>query len=160
MSMNRPGLLTLSLLAASSLFAVGCASTTSGERTSAYEPHEVRRGEVVYIREVEMPVEEVAAAGGRTAHSGRASVSQSRAGVMGIQVGARRSANLRVTSAAGGGSGEPAQSPATEPGIELTVELENGSVVVVMQPLGDDTFDIGDFVQVLLRNDGGAVVLQ
>ena len=160
MSMHRPGLLTLSVLLASSLFTPGCASTTSGDRAAAYEPHEVRKGEVVYIREVEMPVEVEAASSGRTTHSGRAAVNQSRAGVMGIQVGARRSSSLRVGSSAGSGGSEPAQAPAAQPGVELTVELENGSVVVVVQPLGDDTFDIGDFVQVLLRNDGGAVVLQ
>lgn len=160
--MIRFELLAVVFLAASTLFAHGCASSSSGRGTGAgadiYEPHAVEKGEVVYVREVDMPIDERTASVSRGGGS-RNAMTRSRMDVMGMRVDARRGRPLRRETEIGASPvSEPAA--ATIPGVEISVELENGSVVVVMQPLGDETFEIGDFVRVLLRDDGGAMVIQ
>ena len=44
-------------------------------------------------------------------------------------------------------------------GLELTVELEDGEVIVVVQA-ADETFDPGDTVRVIRRGNGTARVIQ
>ncbi len=162
MSMNRFEFLAAVLLGAGVLLVPGCASTNPG-RTAAgeevYEPHVVRVGEIVYVREVEMPLGTPDAVR-RGSGQSRAAMNRSRVDVMGMRVDARIR-NLQSQRRVGSGRpSEPSTDVVTVPGVEISVELANGEVVVVMQPVGEETFEIGDLVHVLLRDDGGAVVLQ
>ena len=59
--------------------------------------------------------------------------------------------------AAGGAAAEEALT--RQQGLELTVELENGELLVVVQA-ADETFDPGDSVRVIRRANGTARVIQ
>ena len=70
--------------------------------------------------------------------------------------GVARAAGAVGGAAAGGALEEKAT---RQMGLEITVELENGEVVAVVQA-ADEQFDVGDKVRVLRRPDGSARVIQ
>jgi outer membrane lipoprotein SlyB len=81
---------------------------------------------------------------------------------VGNTIGGGSGRRLARTAGAVGGAaaGSRAQQAATtERGLEITVELESGEVVVIVQA-ADEHFDVGDKVRVLRRSDGGARVTQ
>ena len=62
-----------------------------------------------------------------------------------------------VAGAAAGGSIE--EGATRQKGLEITVKLDNGQVVSIVQA-ADEKFDEGDLVRVLRRPDGSARVIQ
>ena len=62
-----------------------------------------------------------------------------------------------IAGAAAGGTAERAAT--TQVGLEITVELDNGELIVVVQG-ADEHFDVGDSVRVITRGDGTARVVQ
>lgn len=135
----------------------GCASGPTSantvRRSDTGRAHTVETGEVVYVRPVTIEGE----ARGAGAVAG---------GVLGWAVGntigggsgrTLARAGGAVGGAAGGSSVERAVT--TVSGIEISVELESGELIVVIQA-ADETFEIGDQVRVLRRGDGQVRVLQ
>lgn len=135
----------------------GCAaSPTSANTVSRSETgraHRVENGEIVLVREVTIEGESRglgAAAGGAMGF------------VLGRSVGGGSGRDIATTAGAiaGAGAGSAIERNATTvPGLELTVELESGEMIVVIQA-ADETFDEGDSVRVIRRNDGGVRVVQ
>ena len=139
--------------------AVGCGpqqSSLSGStysRDSARQVQTFTEGEVVMVREV--TIQGKAGAAGAVA-----------GGVMGYAVGnlfgggrgrtLARSAGT-VGGAAAGGAAQKAAT--TEKGLEITVKLDSGQTITVVQA-ADRVFRVGDEVKVLTRPDGTARVVQ
>lgn len=135
----------------------GCASSPSSantvRRSETGRAHTVQGGEVVYVREVTIEGE----AGGAGAVAGGAM-----GFVLGGLVGGGRGRSVaRVGGAVGGAAAGNAieRSVTTLTGLEITVELEGGEVIVVIQA-ADEVFRVGDSVRVLRRSDGGVRVMQ
>jgi outer membrane lipoprotein SlyB len=135
----------------------GCASSpTSASTVSRSETgraHRVEKGEVIYVREV--TIEGEARGGGAVA-----------GGLLGFAVGntigsgSGRGVARAAGTVAGAAAGSAAERAATTvPGVEVTVELESGEVVVIIQA-ADEMFKEGDQVRVLRRSDGGVRVMQ
>lgn len=136
----------------------GCASRggTSANRVSRSDTgraHTVTKGEVIYVREVviEGEGEVVGALAG---------------GVLGLAVGnqfggGRARSLTRAAGAVGGAAvgSAVAQRASEQTGLEISVELETGEVIVVMQ-VADEVFHVGDSVRVLRRTDGQVRVVQ
>lgn len=154
----NPHLLVLITALAGVAFWMGaCASSPTSSntvrRSETGRAHAVEHGEVVYVRQVTIEGE----ARGAGAVAG---------GVLGWAVGNTIGSGSGRTLARAGGAVAGAaagsaveRSATTVPGLEITVELASGEVVVVMQA-ADETFDVGDQVRILRRSDGGVRVMQ
>lgn len=147
----------LTALAAGCLgWPVGCATSPSSantvRRSETGRVHTVQTGEVIYVREVTIEGE----AGGAGALGG---------GALGFAVGNMAQGRGRSVARAGGAVAGAAAGTAierrvtTRAGVEVTVELESGEVIVVIQA-ADEVFHVGDSVRVLRRSDGGVRVMQ
>ena len=138
------------------LIAAGCASSMSGStysRNQAQKVQTVHEGEVIMVREVLIE-------GTKSGLGGLAG------GIMGFALGGTigggsgkglaRAAGTVGGAAAGGAIEEGAT---RQKGLEITIQLENGRVVSIVQA-ADERFDEGDLVRVLMRPDGSARVIQ
>ena len=144
------------LLLGTVLALAGCASSPSSantvRRSETGRAHTVQRGEVIYVREVTIEGE----AHGAGAVAG---------GVMGFALGGLADGRARGVARAGGAVAGAAAGTAverrvtTQTGVEVTIELESGEVMVVIQA-ADEVFNKGDSVRVLRRSDGGVRVIQ
>jgi len=139
-----------------SIIAVGCAPSMSGStysRDQAQKLQTVHEGEVIMVREVLIE-------GTKSGLGGLAG------GIMGYALGSTigggsgrgvaRAAGTVAGAAAGGAIEEDAT---RQKGLEITVKLDNGQVVSIVQA-ADEKFDEGDLVRVLRRPDGSARVIQ
>ena len=82
--------------------------------------------------------------------------------VLGSAVGSGSGRTIARTAGAVGGAAAGSaieKSATTVPALELTIELESGESVIIVQA-ADEHFDVGDKVRVIRRSDGGAKVLQ
>ncbi|UCD35896.1 MAG: hypothetical protein JSU90_03420 [Nitrospiraceae bacterium] len=136
--------------------AVGCAPSMSGDvysRDQARQVQTVDEGEVIMVREV--LIEGTKSPFGAIA-----------GGIMGYALGSAvgsgsgrtiaRAAGTVGGAAAGAGIEEAAT---RQPGLEITVKLDNGEVVSIVQA-ADRDFRVGDEVKVLRRPGGEARVIQ
>ena len=113
-------------------------SADSYSRSEARQVHQVQHGTVLVVRTV-------AIEGTKSGLGGIAG------GALGYVVGSV------FGGAAGGAVAE--EGLTRQQGLELTVELEDGEVIVVVQA-ADETFDPGDTVRVIRRGNGTARVIQ
>ncbi|MFW6243806.1 MAG: hypothetical protein ACOC15_01560 [Desulfovibrionales bacterium] len=139
-----------------SLSLVGCAASKSGKvytRDQAREKQSVQYGTV-------LQVEEVLIEGSRSGLGvlGGAIVG----GVLGSTIGSGTGKTLAILggAVAGGAVGGVGEKAATQKdGLEITVELDNGELVSIVQE-ADRPFAVGDRVRVLTASDGSARVTQ
>lgn len=139
-----------------SLVASGCASSMSGNvysRDQARKVQTVHTGEVILVREVQIE-------GTKSGLGGLAG------GIMGYALGGtigsgsgRDVARATGTVAGAVAGGAIEESATRQIGLEITVKLDNGEVVAIVQG-ADEKFDEGDLVRVLRRPDGTARVVQ
>jgi len=144
------------LLLAALLSLTGCASSPTSantvRRSETGRVHTMERGEVIYVREVTIEGE----AGGAGAVAG---------GAMGFALGSLVGGSGRGVARVGGTVAGAAAGNAiernvtTRAGVEVTILLESGEVVVVIQA-ADEIFEVGDSVRVIRRSDGGVRVVQ
>jgi outer membrane lipoprotein SlyB len=150
-------LIVLLTLAPATFLLTACASrpasANSVSRAETGRAHTVEKGEVVYVREVTIEGE----SRGAGAIAG---------GVLGFAVGntigsgsGRTLARAAGTVAGAGAGAAVERSVTTVAGVEVTIELASGEVVVIIQA-ADEVFEIGDQVRVLRRSDGGVRVMQ
>ncbi|HMP73530.1 MAG TPA: hypothetical protein PKE55_09745 [Kiritimatiellia bacterium] len=150
-----PVAMAMVAMAASTL--AGCATSPTSANTvrrgETGMAHTFDRGEVIYVREVTIE--------GETQGLGALA-----GGVMGLAVGnlvgGGRGRDLsRVTGTMAGAAAGTAieQSVTTVAGVEVTILLESGEVIVVIQA-ADEVFKPGDYVRVIRRADGGVRVVQ
>jgi outer membrane lipoprotein SlyB len=154
--MKTRGIVLIVTLGALTLIAGGCASSTSGNvysRKDAQKVQTVDEGEVILVREVTIE-------GTKSGLGGLAG------GIMGFAVGGTIGGGsgkgvARAAGAVGGAAAGAAveEKSTRQTGLEITVELDNGQVIAVVQA-ADEQFDEGDRVRVLRRPDGSARVLQ
>jgi outer membrane lipoprotein SlyB len=150
---------TSALVAAVGLLVLGagCAQSPSSantvRRSETGRAHSVQHGEVIYVRSV--TIEGEARGGGGFA-----------GGVLGFAVGntigsgsGRQLARLGGAAAGAAAGSAIEQAATTVAGVEVTVELDNGEVIVIIQA-ADEVFEVGDSVRVLRRSDGGVRVMQ
>lgn len=123
----------------------GCASSKSGsvyERGQARTEQTVRTGVVEHVREVQIEGTKSAVgtvAGGAVGGVAGSTVGQGRGSMIGAVIGA----------VIGGVAGSAAEEGVTrKPGLEITVKLDNGTVVAVVQE-ADERFNVGDRVRIL-----------
>lgn len=134
------------------LFFSGCQTPMSG---SSYERSETRKMQTVYFGTV-ISVNEVTiqgkpgAVGTITGAAAGAAVGQS------VGQGSGKTAATIVGGALGAVAGGAIEKKVTtKPGIEITVKLEDGRTIAVVQEKTDqDNFRPGDAVQVLYMSDG------
>ncbi len=144
------------LVLGAALTLAGCASSptsaNSVRRSETGQSHTVQRGEVIYVREVTIEGE----ARGAGAVAG---------GAMGFALGGLAGGQGRGVARTGGAVAGAVAGNAierrvtTQTGVEVTIELESGEVIVVIQA-ADEVFNKGDSVRVLRRTDGGVRVMQ
>ena len=146
----------VSLTVATALALAGCASSMSGDVYSRDQARKVQRvdeGEIILVREVMI----------EGTRSGLGVIAGGVVGgVMGSMVGGGKGKTLATVGGAlaGGGAGAAAEEAATrQKGLEITVQLENGEVVSVVQA-ADREYLVGDEVKVLRNPDGTARVIQ
>ncbi len=146
-----------SCLAGLLLLLTSCApSPTSANTVSRSEAGRIQRfeeGVIIMVRDVTIEGE----SRGAGAVAG---------GVLGFMLGGAVGGGsgrgiARTAGAIGGAAAGSAieKSATTVPALELTVELESGEAVIIIQA-ADEHFDVGDKVRVVRRSDGGARVLQ
>jgi outer membrane lipoprotein SlyB len=136
--------------------ACGCASNTSSNvysRQEAQKAQRVDEGEVIFVREV-------------TIEGSKSGLGGFAGGVMGFAIGGTVGGGsgrgvARAAGAVGGAAAGAAveEKSTRETGLEITVQLDNGEVVAIVQG-ADEQFDVGDTVKVLRRPDGAARVIQ
>ena len=134
----------------------GCAPSLSGDvysRDKVQKAQTVVEGEVIMVREVLI----------EGTKSGFGAIA---GGIMGFALGSAvgKGSGRTIAGAAGtlGGAAAGAgleEAGTRQPGIEITVKLENGEVVSIVQAVGRE-FRIGDEVKVLRRPGGEARVIQ
>lgn len=143
---SRAGLLTAGLLLATGLLS-GCASPVSGSTYSRHEARgelSVRYGVLKAVRAVQLQDRGTLGliVGGTLGAMGGSSLDKGRTG-----------AALGVLGAIGGAAlGEALDRSANSaPGLELTIRLETGATVVVVQELrtGDQPLEVGKPVQLI-----------
>ena len=128
-------------------------SADSYSRSEARQVHKVQHGTVLVVRPVAI----------EGTKSGLGSIAGGALGyVLGSTIGG--GSGKQVAKVAGGLAGAAGGAAAEEgltrqQGLELTVELEDGEVIVVVQA-ADETFDPGDSVRVIRRASGSARVIQ
>jgi len=138
------------------LIVAGCAPSLSGNvysRDKVQKAQTVVEGEVIMVREVLIE--------GTTSGFGAIA-----GGIMGLALGSAvgKGSGRTIARAAGTVGGAAAGSGLEEagtrqPGLEITVKLENGEVVSIVQA-ADRDFRVGDEVKVLRRPGGEARVIQ
>ena len=141
---------TVAVVLAAGLVLSGCPASMSGgayTRNQAREAQEVRLGYVESVRQVliEGTRSGVGAVGGAAL-----------GGVAGSTIGRGRGQVAGAIGGAvlGGLAGSAIEENATrQPGLEITVQLDNGRMVAVTQA-ADEPFYPGDRVRVLIGNDG------
>ncbi len=141
---------TVAVVLAAGLVLSGCPASMSGgaySRDQAREAQEVRLGYVESVRQVliEGTRSGVGAVGGAAL-----------GGVAGSTIGRGRGQVAGAIGGAvlGGLAGSAIEENATrQPGLEITVQLDNGRMVAVTQA-ADEPFYPGDRVRVLIGNDG------
>lgn len=144
------------LLLGTVLALAGCASSPSSantvRRSETGRAHTVQRGEVIYVREVTIEGE---------AHGAGAVAGGAMGFALGGLAGGRGRGVARVGGAVAGAAAGTAveRRVTTQTGVEVTIELESGEVMVVIQA-ADEVFNKGDSVRVLQRSDGGVRVMQ
>lgn len=138
-------MLVMAVLAAA--FMSGCASTLSGE---SYSREEARRPQQVQIGVIEF-VRPVVIEGTKTPIGGAAGAIVG--GIAGGAVGEGRGSAIGsvLGSVAGGLAGAAVEEQATKrQGVEITVRLESGKVIAVVQEeTPKETFTVGERVRVL-----------
>ena len=135
----------------------GCQPAAQGSRTfTAGQAQTAMRsfnGTILYVAEVQIQRDETGAG---------AVIGGTLGGVVGSTIGSGRGTTLATAgvAAAGAAAGSAAERMrATRPAWELEVELEDGSVIVVVQER-DDVFEVGDHVRVIEGRDGSFRVRQ
>ena len=139
------------------LLTIGCAtSSLSGSvysRDQAKKTQTVRKGTVIYVREVQI----------EGTRSGFGAVAGGALGyVLGGTVGSGSGETIAKTVGGVGGAiaGSKVEDAVTrQVGLEISVELEDGSVVAIVQA-ADKRFEVGDSVRILSGSDGTARVVQ
>lgn len=134
----------------------GCAPSMKGDTYSRDQARKVQRvdeGEIILVREVTI----------EGTRSGLGMIAGGIAGgVLGSMVGGGKGQTLGTLggAAAGAAGGAAAEEAGTrEKGLEITVKLENGEVVSIVQG-ADREYRVGDEVKVLRNPDGTARVIQ
>lgn len=149
--MKQTKLLTIVLIGASIVALSGCASPSlSGSaysRDQARQEQSVRTGVVESVRQVQIEGTRSgigAAAGGAVGGVAGSSVGHGKGAAVGAIIGA----------VGGGVAGQAIEQAATrKPGLEITVKLDNGSMVAITQE-ADEAFRPGERVRILA---GGGV---
>ena len=146
-------LVTLAALASLAGCVPSSMSADSYSRSEARQVHRVQGGTVLAVRPVNI----------EGTQSGLGGIAGSALGyVVGSAIGGGSGQKIAkvgggIAGAAGGAVAEEALT--RQQGLELTVELDNGEVIVVVQA-ADETFDPGDSVRVIRRAGGTARVVQ
>ena len=134
----------------------GCASSMSGSsysRDQVRQVQTVQQGTVIHVRQVHIegtksPVGAVAGA-----FMGYA---------LGNTIGGGSGKTVARTAGALGGAAAGAaieESATSQPGLEITIELDDESVIAVVQG-AEEHFDVGDRIRVLRNPDGSSRVVQ
>jgi len=144
------------LIVAMGVFIAGCGpahSSNTYSRSEAGKVQTVEDGEVIFIREVQV-------------EGSKSGLGMVAGGIMGYAVGNTVGGGSGKTLARAGGTVAGAAAGAAveekasrEIALEITVQLDNGKVVAVVQSM-DEKFEEGDKVRVLQRPDGTARVIQ
>jgi outer membrane lipoprotein SlyB len=145
------------LVTGAMLSLTGCATSPTSANTVRRDEtgqiHRVERGEVIFVRQVTIEGESQgvgAVAGGAMGLA------------LGNLVGGGRGRDLsRVSGTLAGAAVGTAveRNVTTVAGVEVTVELDSREVIVVVQA-ADEVFEVGDWVRVIRRADGGVRVTQ
>ncbi|NCD25266.1 MAG: hypothetical protein EOL86_06715 [Deltaproteobacteria bacterium] len=144
------------LALASMAMMVGCASSRSGQvygRSQALQEMRVYYGTILEVRPVQI----------EGTQSGVGAVAGGVAGgVLGSMVGGGRGHVVGgVLGALGGAAGGALAEEAVtkKKGVEITVEMDNGEIVSVVQE-ADDEYFVGDRIRLLRASDGTSRVRQ
>ena len=143
--MTRLSYLSLPLLASAALISA-CTpqpTPTSYSRTETMRPQSVELGTLQSIRPVNIRPGETRLGMGTGAILG---------GIAGSQIGGGTAANVAggvAGAVAGGALGSALQGSQNTAGLELTVELDSGRTIAIVQPGGPNDFRIGDRVRVI-----------
>jgi outer membrane lipoprotein SlyB len=127
----------------------GCMSTLTGDsysRDEARRPQTVQFGMVEYVRPVVIEGTKTGIGAGRVRVVG---------GIGGSTVGGGRGQAVATVlgAVAGGVAGGMAEEAATKKqGVEITVRLDSGQIVAIVQQASATTFNVGDRVRVLTLN--------
>jgi outer membrane lipoprotein SlyB len=127
----------------------GCMSTLTGDsysRDEARRPQTVQFGMVEYVRPVVIEGTKTGIGAGTGAVVG---------GIGGSTVGGGRGAAVATVlgAVAGGVAGGMVEEGATKKqGVEITVRLDSGQIVAIVQQASATTFNVGDRVRVLTLN--------
>jgi outer membrane lipoprotein SlyB len=127
----------------------GCMSTLTGDsysRDEARRPQTVQFGMVEYVRPVVIEGTKTGVGAGTGAVVG---------GIGGSTVGGGRGQAVATVlgAVAGGVAGGMAEEAATKKqGVEITVRLDSGQIVAIVQQASATTFNVGDRVRVLTLN--------
>ncbi|MHC5083227.1 MAG: outer membrane lipoprotein [Planctomycetota bacterium] len=146
----------LFVLLAISIFIAGCGPAHSGStysRSEAGKAQTVEDGEVIFIREVQV-------------EGSKSGLGMVAGGILGYAVGntvgggSGKTVARAAGTVGGAAAGAAVEEKSTrEIALEITVQLDNGKVVAVVQS-ADEKFEEGDKVRVLQRPDGTARVIQ
>ncbi len=132
------------------LLASGCASSRSGKvysRDQARTAHSVDFGTVMSVERVQIE--------GTKSPAG-AITGGVAGGVVGSTIGSGGGSRIAAAAGAiaGGLAGTAAEEKATrKAGLEITVELDNGRMMVVVQE-ADEEYEIGEKIRILEGSDG------
>ncbi|MDR1424891.1 MAG: hypothetical protein LBI92_09880 [Azoarcus sp.] len=145
--MKNHAILAIVLLAAAPLLSGGCASNLGGSdysRAEARQPMSIRFGTVESTRPVKLEGTKTSIGAGAGAVAG---------GMIGHSLGKRgvSSAIGTVLGAVAGGVGGAAVEEAVtrQNGVEITVKLENGEYLAVVQADGGENFQHGERVRLV-----------
>ncbi len=152
----RKAFLAVSICAIFMLFLTGCQTPMSG---SSYERREARKLQTVYYGTIvsinEVTIEgEAGPAGTITGAAAGAAVGST------IGKGSGKTAATIIGGVAGAVAGGAVEKKlTTRVGLEITVKLEDGrNVAIIQEKTPDDNFRVGDAVQVIYGSDGTARV--
>jgi len=139
-------LLTGTAMIVVALMSAGCASGLGSgdyERTEARRAYEVKMGTVVSIRNVQISGSQSGvgtASGAVVGGVAGSTMGEGKGSVVGAVLGA----------VAGGVAGSAIEKGVTKkPGLELTVRLDSGRTIAVVQEDTGESFRVGDYVRVL-----------
>lgn len=148
----------ITLPLALSVVVLGLSACTPAQTPNSFSSNEAMRaqpvafGEVTAIRPVDIRPGQTRLGTGAGAVLG---------GIAGSQIGSGTAANTAGAVAGavvGGAAGSAAQGSRNTPGLEITVRLEGGSTVAIVQPGDIRDFRVGDRVRVVGSSDNARVV--